>query len=242
LPRIQFPDADRLVSIRSVDGTTREAEPRVFHDFGIWREEAESVVDLAAGAGFDVNLLTDDGRVAAVRGGRVTDGFFRLPGVSPRLGRLLTSEDYLPGAAPVAVIGYDAWQRDFDGDPGTVGRTVRLGADPVTIVGVMPERFGFPYNHEVWVPLLVSAATQAPRQGPAVQVLGRLAPGVSMEQARAELETIGRRLAAELPAPPSWSRATSGIERGDVRSERHAARDPADQQQRPADQEGEGVR
>ncbi|HEY6509678.1 MAG TPA: FtsX-like permease family protein, partial [Vicinamibacterales bacterium] len=90
------------------------------------------------------------------------------------------------------------WQRQFLHDPAIVGRVVTVGRTARTVVGVMPPRFGFPHNQQVWLPLLVQDA--APRGGPAVQVFGRLADGASWQDAAAELDVVSARLAADQPA------------------------------------------
>jgi predicted permease len=108
--------------------------------------------------------------------------------------------DERPDAPPVAVIGHDVWQRRFGGDPGVVGRTVRLGGAPATVVGVMPAGYGFPVAHTVWVPLRLDALDHARGEGPSLRLFGRLAPGVTLDRAQAELATLGRRAAAEHPA------------------------------------------
>src|SRR5690606_7410332 len=117
----------------------------------------------------------------------------------PFLGRTLTEQDEHPAEPPVAVLGHALWRTRFESDPDVVGRTVQLGTSTVTIVGVMPEGFAFPVNERIWVPLRVDGSTLAPRTGPVVSVFGRLAPGVSVEEAQAELAGIGARLAADAP-------------------------------------------
>lgn len=129
----------------------------------------------------------------------MTASGFTLARVPPRLGRWLLEADERPGAPPVIVIGHDAWHARFGGDPEIVGKEIRLGTTVHTIVGVMPEGFGFPLNHQYWTPLKVEAAAYDPREGPELYVFGRLAPGVTMEQAQAELTAVGRRAAAAYP-------------------------------------------
>src|SRR5690606_11073645 len=123
---------------------------------------------------------------------------------------------------PVVVIGYGEWQRRFGGDPGIIGRPVRLDATVHTVIGVMPDGYHFPVNHSYWVPLGINAAAHAfvgdpggggdrsadgrlgvgvGGGGPEVFVFGRLADGVTLEQAQAELATIGQRMAASNPEP-----------------------------------------
>ncbi len=98
------------------------------------------------------------------------------------------------------MIGHGLWQTRFGSDPNVLGRTVQLGGEHTTIVGVMREGFAFPVSHELWVPLKTALLDQAPRSGPAITIFGTLADGHTFETAQAELTTHGRRLAAEQKA------------------------------------------
>jgi hypothetical protein len=111
----------------------------------------------------------------------------------------LVEADERPEAPLAAVIGHDVWQRRFAGDPAVVGRLVRLGNAPTTIVGVMPEGYGFPVSQSLWVPLRVNVLEHPLGGGPALELFGRLAPGATLDQAQAELATLGRRAAADHP-------------------------------------------
>jgi predicted permease len=96
------------------------------------------------------------------------------------------------------VIGYDLWQSRLAADPDVIGKTVRLGRVPTTVVGVMPEGFAFPVAHGLWTPLQ-SALAYGPREGPGIQVFGRLAPGATLVRAQAELTVLGDGIAVEFP-------------------------------------------
>lgn len=196
---LPFDEERRVVAIELWDSEINNQEPQILHDFGIWREELESVELLGAWRPVGRNLTTRHGAAGPVSIAEMTASGFRLAGVSPLLGRHLIPEDERPGGAPVVVIGYDAWQNRFFGDPDIVGETVRLGATYHTVVGVMPDGFGFPLYHEFWTPLRAAATPWGPRQGPEVFVFGRLAPGATADQARAELEFLGRRSASASP-------------------------------------------
>src|SRR5690606_13933299 len=124
---------------------------------------------------------------------------FRVARLKPLLGRTLVDADELPGAPPVAVIGYDVWQARFAGAADVVGREIRLGAAVHTVVGVMPEGFSFPRHEGRWVPLRLDPLPYGRREGPAVRVFGRLVPGASLEEAQAELTALGARAAAAYP-------------------------------------------
>lgn len=198
-PRLPLPEPDRIVQVRNLDLEAGESEPRSLHDFEAWRDEVRSLEDLSAGTYFEYNLTAEDGRFATLRGASVTPALFRLVRVQPLFGRTLTEADFDADAAPAVVLGYSAWQRLFDGDRSAVGQTVRVGAEYATVVGVMPEGFAFPVNHEVWTPLRESALNYARREGPRIGMYGRLAPGFTLGEARAELAVIGQRTTAEFP-------------------------------------------
>jgi predicted permease len=138
-------------------------------------------------------------------GGYVTEDFFKILGVSPILGRDFNAEDNKPGSEKVAILGHEIWKRDFNGDPNIIGQTVRMNGKPATIIGVMPPNFKFPVSEELWTPLY----NQYPpiprgelRIGPnnaAPSVMGRLKPGVTLDQVNAEFVGLARRLAQEYP-------------------------------------------
>ena len=102
------------------------------------------------------------------------------------------------------VIGYDEWQRQFNADPGVLGRVVRLDETQHTIVGVMPQGFGFPISHSYWVPLRPTEFDRSAAARTSVNVFGRLADGFTLEDARAELATIGERMGTAMETA-SWA-------------------------------------
>ena len=118
----------------------------------------------------------------------------------PIVGRDFRSEDDRPGAAPVIIIGHAVWAERFGADASAIGRTVRVNGAPATIVGVMPPGFMFPYLAEIWQPIahMPDLAAQ-PRDARAIGAFGRLADGVTLEEARAELSAFETALAAQFP-------------------------------------------
>ena len=142
-------------------------------------------------------MLTGEGRVEALRVAEITASAFPLTRVPPLLGRPLQPTDEIQGAAPVVILGYDVWQRQFLHDPAIIGRVVTVGRTARTVVGVMPPRFGFPRDQQAWVPLPIQDAP--PREGPPVQVFGRLADEASWQDAAAELDVVSARFAADQP-------------------------------------------
>ena len=196
--RLPFDEGSRVVRLETQDMAASRVEPRVLHDFAIWRRSLKTVAELGAARVSERNVLTGEGRVEALSVAEITASAFPLTRVLPLLGRPLHPTDELQGAEPVVVLSYDVWQRQFLHDPAIIGRVVDVGRTARTVVGVMPPRFGFPHDEQAWVPLAVQDAP--PREGPAVQVFGRLADGASWQDAAAELGVVSARLAADQPA------------------------------------------
>jgi predicted permease len=198
-PSLPLDEGDRVVGIRNWDAAASRVEDRALHDFAAWRGELRSVEQLGAFRQLERNLTVAGGATEPVRVAEISASAFRLARVPPLLGRSLVEADEQPGAPPVVVIGHEEWRRRFGGDPGVVGRTVRLGNTRSTVVGVMPEGFGFPVSDGFWIPLRLSALDHPRGQGPEIGVFGRLAPGATLREARAEIATHGRRAAADFP-------------------------------------------
>ena len=170
-PRLPIADAGRVVSIRSWDADRFVTEGRLLHDFAIWRQQVRTIDHLGAAVLFVRNLATEDGRVEPVRGAEITANAFDLLGTAPLLGRTLRERDERPSEPPVVVISHTLWTQRFASDPGVVGRPVKLGTAMATVVGVMPEGFGFPESQRIWAPLRVNGSTLAPRTGPALSLI-----------------------------------------------------------------------
>ncbi len=156
------------------------------------------------------SLVFGKGDHSDVATGYVASGnFFDMLGVQARLGRTFHPEDDEPAAAPVAVISYAAWQRRFGSDPNIVGQRIDLSSTPFTIVGVAPEGFtGLlkPYSPEFWIPIGKhatlrdgGAASLQNRQERNLDIVGRLKPGVTLEQAKANMTALARGLAEVYP-------------------------------------------
>jgi predicted permease len=192
-------EGDRVVAVHYFSDSTESAERQVLHDFAEWRGGLRTVRELAAFRTVEHNLMSEEGDPLPIAVAEMTASGFRVARTPPLLGRYLLPEDERPGTPEVVVIGHEAWRTRFAGDPRIVGRTVRLGSTPHVVAGVMPPGFRFPYDHQYWVPLRESPLAHARLEGPGLYVFGRLAPGASLGEARAELSTVGRRTAAAHP-------------------------------------------
>ena len=204
LPTLPLPAGDRIVHIRNWDVAANGVEERALHDFTVWRGALQSVTELGAWRDDTRNLIVTggggmhDARPVAVAA--ITASAFRVAEGPPLMGRVLVAADEQAGAPAVVVIGYELWRTRFGSDPNVLGRTVQLGNEHATVVGVMREGFEFPVAHDLWMPLRTDILDQAPRSGPEVTVFGRLAPGATLETAQAELTTVGRSAAIAQPA------------------------------------------
>ncbi len=198
LPPFAEPHELQVVTNFNVETSRREATS--LYDFVQWREQLTTFETLGATTrGVTYNVLSETGRAAPVRGAEVTASTFDIVRVPPLLGRTLVFADELIGAPDVVVVSYDLWQSRLEGDPGVIGRTIRIGGVPREVVGVMPEGFLFPVQDHLWLPLRGSVLTHDHEAGRPLTVFGRLADGVSWQEAQAELAAVGGRMAAEFP-------------------------------------------
>jgi putative ABC transport system permease protein len=198
--KLPLPDAHRIAELRLEDVKASKPEEKALYDFQLWRSALRSVTDLGAYRNLSANVVGADSAAQPVLAAEISASAFRITQQRPLHGRVLTEADERAGAPPVAVVGYELWRDRLGADPSIIGRSVRIGSGYATVVGVMPEGFGFPIAHELWMPFRTSDAGAAPRSGASINVFGKLAPGATFETAQAELTSIGRRLAAESPA------------------------------------------
>ena len=198
-PVIPLPEGHRIVTIETQNTLTNAPEPRVVRDFLEWRRELRTIDDLGAYREDTRNLIIGSAAPEPIHMAALTAAAFRTARVPPLLGRGLLDSDEMPGAPGVIVLGYGVWQRSFGGRRDVIGSAVKLGNTSATVIGVMPDGFGYPINHEAWTPLSLGASYEA-LEGGAIGVVGRLAPGVTQDQANAELRVLAERTAAALPA------------------------------------------
>jgi predicted permease len=197
---LPFEESERLLHLernRPSEGIdSMEVTP---HDYVDWREQQTSFEDLAAFTMGTANLSTDDGRPERYDAGFMTANSFALLRQEPFLGRAFQPGDDAPGAARVAVLGYDVWRNRFRGEADAIGRTVRINGEPTTIVGVMPEGFQFPVRQDLWLARDMDLSGIERGEGDTLEVFGRLAPGATLDSARTEMSGIARRLAQAYP-------------------------------------------
>jgi putative ABC transport system permease protein len=198
---LPYPEPERLVMLWERSPRRDVEEERVTGlSFFEWREESRVFEDLALwpswGGTGEFNLAGPDGP-EKVRGIYALSSLFGILRVNPLLGRTFLSEEDQREGNPVAVIGHDLWLRRFAADPEILGRTLTVdsyGRRDYTVVGVMPPGFRFPYESELWLPAGWMGVALDRRPAHWYQVIGRLKAGVTLEEARAEMNAIQARL------------------------------------------------
>ena len=194
-----YKDPGRLITVWSQNlpkGFTTDLVSAL--DFADWRAQSHVFDEMAASTDA-MYTMTGQGQPLAVTAYQFSPEVFQVLGVQPLLGRVFLPDEVQPGKDHVIVLSYGFWQSRFGGAPKTVGRTVILDGQPYTVVGVMPQGFRYPDVVEFWTPLAIPADVATQRDARFLRVLARLRPGVSLEQARRELDTIADRLAKEFP-------------------------------------------
>jgi predicted permease len=217
---LPYPDAGRIVFpwLQAPAGLDLGAPEIPWHRvaFNDVRRDSKSFQHLGAFLSATFNL-TGSGDPVRIDGLRASAGFFPSLGTPPELGRFFTAEEDLPGHELEVILSDQLWREKFAADPAIIGRSISLDARPYTVVGVMPAGFDFPRAEEMpsatfnfprrarlWVPLALDPGPLKRGEPSELAVLGRLAPGVSVSQAQAELDIFTKRFEERTPAAKGW--------------------------------------
>jgi putative ABC transport system permease protein len=195
---LPFDQPDRIMWIDTQDVRGGRFLASV-QDFEDWRRASRTFSGMALVQSGAPTLSGDDRAPQASPGGYISANAFDLIGVTPILGRGFLAEDDAPGAPPVMLISGGLWNSRYGSDPAIIGKTVRFNALPATVVGVMPVGFKWPFQHEVWV-TMAQLPPLLRNRGRGVRpfvAYGRLADGVTIEQAQSELKGISAQLATD---------------------------------------------
>jgi putative ABC transport system permease protein len=192
---------DRLRAIRHWDPLSSAVAPTWDGEFTFWAQTLRSFSSLGAFRTSSYNVASVDGRAAPATGAQLSSSVFQMVRARPLLGRVLEEADFVAEAPDVVVIGHGLWSSRFGQDPRVLGRSIRIGRNLHVVVGVMPDGFAFPTNEALWLPLRLTSVGGT-QERVRVQVLGRLADGVSPRHAEAELSSQG--------PPPLTSAASAG--------------------------------
>ena len=217
LKPLPYPQADRLMSIKQEDHSSGAAIPTSlsYPDYFDWRARNRTFSGLASYTGANMTL-TGVGEAQRVGAYQVSSNLFQVLGVAPMLGREFRWDEERAGNRAV-MLSYPLWYLRFGGEKNVVGRQVMLDGQPYTLAGVMPPKFHFPAGTavEAWTSIASAAEGATPettqRGAKELDVIGRLKPGVSMEQARADLTSVTRGLAQQYADSNKWYTTASVV-------------------------------
>jgi putative ABC transport system permease protein len=184
-PQKQFPGVPRF-ALSAANYLDWKAQNTVFSSSAVYR--------------FWQFRLTGSGEPQILRAARVEPTFFSVLGTRPLVGRAIDPSDDMPERQHVVVLSHRLWNSQFGGDEQIVGKTIHLDGDAYTVIGVMPSSFEKPGSVSLWVPLVWTAQEKAVRGEHSMAAVARLKPGVTVQQAQAQLDTIAARIAEQYPA------------------------------------------
>lgn len=201
LKPLPYPDADRLVAVYELNQGLKQARQLVAPGrLEEWHAANRSFVGLA-GSYFENVTDTTGATPVRVEAMRTSARFFSVLGVGAALGRTLTPEEERPGGPSVVVLSDAFWRARFNGDPAAIGQRLRLSGASRTIVGVMPPSFRYPTaTTEAWIPAQLPPSLMNARRARFLRAIGRLKPGVGIEQAQDDLTAVQARLGEQYPA------------------------------------------
>ena len=193
---LPYPQADRLVRLFHVDARQSDRDDATPANFYDWRERNRSFDRLAFFQYFGHDVRGAGGETTSINSWLVSEDYFAVLGVQPRLGRIFRPDEFRPGAAPVAIISTSLWQQRFGADPAVLGRKEILDGVAHTIVGVMPASFQYPEKRFIWAPKIMDDGEKRDRASTYLGVVGRLRPGVTVQAAQDDMSRVARELAA----------------------------------------------
>jgi putative ABC transport system permease protein len=200
---LPYPNADRVLAI-SENSLKARAISVAYPNYLDWRAQNTAFEEMSAHLPTG-GIISSANEPERVLGRHVTSGFFSTLGVQPMLGRAFTDAEDKPGMPLVLVISYGLWQRQLGGSSDAIGKSIVYNGEPWTVIGVMPAWFDFygrtNLNNDVFVPLgyLNNLDFMQDRNSHTVRVTARMKPGVSIEQARSELNALSARMATQYP-------------------------------------------
>ena len=194
LKPLPFPEIDRVVAIWDKAPSHGYVHNEIaMANYLDWRAQSHSFEQLALYRWWSANLTGND-TPERVQGFYVTANFLDVTGLKPMMGRNFTEEENQPGKDRVAIISPSLWQRRFGGDPNILNKTITVNSIPLVVIGVMPERFSYPIAGDIYSPLAITPELASNRQSHEFYVIGRLKPGVSIQSAQADIDSITARL------------------------------------------------
>src|SRR5580700_5879380 len=197
LKPLAYSNPDRIVTLSSLWRKSGSHGPVSAPDYHDWHNQSSAFTAMAYYDNDETSVTTGSsaeyGNVATV-----TPEFFGVFELEPIMGRMFTPEEQKPGGSAVVLISHAFWQSHFGGNPRALGQTVKMLDKTFSVVGVLPPAFHFPDKTDIWFPASVFGETES-RSAHNYRVVGRLKPNLSLEQAQAQMTSIGTRLAQQYP-------------------------------------------
>ena len=204
LSPLPFSNPDRLVIIwetnaqQGLDDWT--VAPAKFID---WRDNSQSFEQVAAFWPYQASNLYFSGEPERIHSAAVSHELFQVLGTPALVGRTFLPQEDSPGNDQVVIISHALWRRRFNSNPGLVGSALRIDGKSYTVVGIMPEGFSFPERAEMWLPIAFSPAETKNREAHIVRVIGRMKPGLRLDQAQSEMAVLANQLEQQYPSTDS---------------------------------------
>lgn len=196
LHALPYPNLGRIVTLWETTARTADLrDPLAPANFNDWKEQAKSFDAVATYRHWTVGI-TAEGNAERVDAARVSPSFFNVLGTQPILGRTFANDET---ASHVIVVSEAFWHKQLASSRNAIGQKIELAGEAYTVVGVMPDRFNFPFGNQVWAPLNLAVAESGNRSDRNLMVVARLKPNASFAQAQSETRSIGSRLAALYP-------------------------------------------
>jgi putative ABC transport system permease protein len=193
---LPFDEPERLLRVYARSANFPKASWAAGQFFSV-HKDATTFEAFTGWQGANFNLKAENADPERIEGASVTQDFARVFRVQPQQGRFFNSDEFWPGKDGVVLISHALWQRRFGSDPNILGRSLFISGRTRAVVGVLPEGFTFPAKSQIWAPFAPDEANRTRRDLHNVQAAGRLKPGVTAEQAQADLATLTARYAKE---------------------------------------------
>ena len=204
-----FANPEQLVVLEEVNTRNGGTAGVAWPNLADWKAQSKALTDIAGVQGRSMTLAAADEPERLV-GSAISWNLFPMLGVSPVMGRQIRADEDKPGGDRVVLLSDGLWERRFGRDPSIVGKTLMLNEVAHTVIGVMPAKFKFPEESELWIPLReLDGATRRDAKG--IYTFARMAPGVTIERARTALTQVAARLAREYPENADWSVRIEGL-------------------------------
>ena len=195
---LPFANADQIVHVNSRNSAENNDMPVSYPDFVDWRAQAKTFASLAAFQPSTMNISDSGHPPERAQGVRISANAFSILGERPITGRDFRSDEDHKGAEPVALVGYGIWKTRYGSDPNLVGRSIKINEVPHTVIGIMADGMRFPFNADLWVPLVPDGDLEK-RDVRRLNLFGRLAPGSTIKRAQSELSGIAKALEQQYP-------------------------------------------